>query len=206
MKKFNFLGLILSLGIFIAPAFLFGKPKINWVFDPDSDISGITRDSSERDLDKIFGSSNVKRYDVDIGEGRTAPGDIIYPGTENYMLITWYQKYSRPERIEIRGMKSMWRTREGLRVGMSIGELERMNRGKFSFSGFGGDNVGKLKSWEYGKMEQKYPKLEMEFAPMNQQGATIEEFLTVKGDKKVFSNNDVIRRMDVKVSCIRIIW
>src|SRR5438067_260230 len=118
MRKFSFFGFILSLVIFIRPVFSFEKSKINWVFDPDSNIGGITRDSTEADLDKLFGRSNVKRYDVDIGEGRTVPGDIIFPGTENFMLITWAHKYSQPERIEIHGMNSRWETKEGIRVGM----------------------------------------------------------------------------------------
>ena len=91
------------------------------------------------DLVKIYTAAYVKLGKITAAEGQEQPGAIIFQGTANELQVGFTEDGQKIEFVRIVG--AAWATNEGLRVGTTLAELERINGGPFQFSGFG---------WDYG--------------------------------------------------------
>ena len=91
------------------------------------------------DLVKIYTAVYVKLGKIHAAEGQEQPGAIVFQGTANELQVGFTEDGQKIEFVRIVG--AAWTTKEGLRVGTTLGELERINGGPFQFSGFG---------WDYG--------------------------------------------------------
>jgi hypothetical protein len=91
------------------------------------------------DLVKIYTAAYVKLGKIHAAEGQEQPGAIIFQGTANELQVGFTEDGQKIEFVRIVG--AAWATKEGLRVGTTLAELERLNGGPFQFSGFG---------WDYG--------------------------------------------------------
>jgi len=92
------------------------------------------------DLAKIYGTGNVSYEKVHLAEGEYRPGAFIYRGTANALQVGFTADGKTIEFIRIEGKS--WRSKEGIRIGTTLAELERINGGAFKFLGFGWDNGG----------------------------------------------------------------
>ena len=102
-------------------------------------VGAIVKGTKPEDLAKIYGAGNVKLGNIAAGEGQEQPGAIIYQGSPSELQVGFTEDGTRIEFVRIVG--KAWATKEGLRIGTRLAELERLNGGPFQFSGFG---------WDYG--------------------------------------------------------
>ena len=103
-------------------------------------VGAIVKGSTKpEDLVKIYTAAYVKLGKIHAAEGAEQPGAILFQGTSNELQVGFTEDGKRIEFVRIIG--AAWSTKEGLRVGTTLAELERINGGPFQFSGFG---------WDYG--------------------------------------------------------
>ena len=112
--------------------------QTSYTIIPGVRVGPITKRTSEADLKRIYGKGNVKDTEVGLGEGETVPGTVLFPDDPKRMIeIVWKdQKRKRsPESIHFYGEKKLWKTSEGIGLGTSLKELERLNGRGFELAG-----------------------------------------------------------------------
>jgi hypothetical protein len=92
------------------------------------------------ELARIYGAGNVGYEKVHLAEGEHRAGAYIYRGTAAELQVGFTEDGKKIEFIRIRGKG--WKSKEGIRIGTTLAELERVNGGPFKFLGFGWDNGG----------------------------------------------------------------
>lgn len=122
-------------------------------------------DASAASLAKQFGARNVVNSDIDVGEGLTEPGAIIF-GTSSMdrVEVLWLEPEAarRLRRVSVRQPTtsrpaSQWRTSGGLALGTHLRDVERLNGRVFQLAGFGWDYGGTVMSWAGGKFDTDQP-------------------------------------------------
>ena len=129
--------------------FAFGQNiKNDWIIIPGVRVGPITAKTSEKELEKIFGFTNVYKDSrntwAEVGEeGQSDIVTYVFKDTKNEICIFWKDKtYSKVSSIDFRNENSNWHLEGGLRVGSTIDELKTYNQGEFYFFGFGWDLGG----------------------------------------------------------------
>ena len=63
---------------------------VDWLIVPGEHIGAITRTSSEAELRRIYGDDNVTEAEVEIGEGETETGTVLFDkDPERRIQILW---------------------------------------------------------------------------------------------------------------------
>jgi hypothetical protein len=93
----------------------------------------------------------IVRQDVATAEGMTEPGAVLFPAVPQRRLeIIWRE---REVLVTLRDKNSFWKTTEGVGVGNTLKQLERLNGRSFTMTGFGWDYAGTVTSWRNGKLQ-----------------------------------------------------
>ena len=126
-----------------------------WVFEPGVRFGPLDATASESDLVAAYGAAAVRAAEVPLGEGETAPGTEVF-GTDSLLrfLVTWLDTLERrgPDRVELTGDSTLWRSGAGVTLGLPLARLEEINGGPFTLLGFGWDYGGTVSSWDGGKL------------------------------------------------------
>ncbi len=96
------------------------------------------KDSSHARLVEAFGAANVVFEDIGGPEGESRLGTDVFAGDpQRRFTIVWKDEGARrnPDTVEFR-IGSGWRTRDGVRIGLELAEVERLNGKPFSMWGF----------------------------------------------------------------------
>ena len=88
-----------------------------------------------------FGYEAVKLCKLDGAEGEQIDGAKLWEGTERELEILFNPESSRHEIWTLRIIGKAWKFQNGLKFGMSIAEVEKLNGAPFTVSGF---------DWDYG--------------------------------------------------------
>lgn len=172
----------------------------NWIIDPASSVGGITPKFSKADVIELFGEENIERYEISIGEGDVAEGTRIYTGTNDEFLIEWNEETNTPVRITIEKSGTKWKTQEGITIGTTLDQLEKINGKPFMVTGFGWDYEGRSVSWENGTLPTA---LQLDF---EHKELSPSEESQVAGDRLFSSNHPVIKKKELKVRALYIRW
>ena len=123
-------------------------------------------DATEEALKAQFGADNIVHKDVGGPEGSELFATVVNEKTpETSFTVVWAddEKRANPQTIMINAIwddegklkgAPVYATDEGLKVGMSIEEVEKINGKPFKLSGFGWDYGGSPQSFEGGKLQQ----------------------------------------------------
>ena len=119
------------------------------LLSPDR-VGAVHRGGSEAELQRTFGPDRVHDHLVQVGEGFVCRGTKIdFPGGDS-LEVTWLDANSRTTPDNVRVLGKRWATREGLRLGSTLQDLEKMNGDPFKLSGFGWDYGGTVGTWNGG--------------------------------------------------------
>ena len=160
--------------------------------------------TSEADLRRRHGSSVVEHTRIDLGEGETAPGTVIYPADSlRRAEIIWQDTVARrrPGRIILRGTQSKWQVSQGISLGTSLQELEHLNGRPFTLAGFGWDYAGVITDWNGGALDTELSRVKLYLDP----GAAQYEsapYSQVLGDRDYSSSLTAMQQLDPRVSQI----
>ncbi len=165
--------------------------------------------TSEKSLIGYFGAKNVKRQKVQLGEGETADGTVIYPNdAKRRASFVWKNTKKRDlaETIYVCDTPSLWRLPNQITTGTSLIELEKMNGKPFKMSGFDWDYGGNVLSWNGGKLESALK------SKSGKVSATLQLVPTSKhypdeliGDREILSSNANMRKLNPTVGTVNIL-
>lgn len=159
----------------------------------------MTVSGSEEDLKEAYGAANVSTSSIELGEGETAVGTILFPDDPLGRLeILWQDSDSRqrPARIILRGSRSLWTLPGGVTLGTRLQELERLNGRPFQLAGFAWDYEGVVLSWLGGTLERDLgPDVKVYLAPAPEDRA-LDAYSQVLGDRPYSSALPQMQRLD----------
>jgi hypothetical protein len=117
-----------------------------------------TSSASLTQLQSVFGASNIAAGSVPLGdvEGEVLPASVLFPNDPTRRIaVVWRDTLNkRSPRFVYLDRPSEWRTPEGITIGTSLIELERLNNKPFQLAGFAFDEAGAVISWEGGRLER----------------------------------------------------
>jgi hypothetical protein len=111
------------------------------------------KDSSHLKLAMTFDSKNIAFTDVD-ANGTKVPASVLYPKDPKRRLEVWWANpASRSDTylIVING-KSDWVAPGGLRLGLNLAQLEKLNHKPFKLKGFDKDGNATVSDWDDGAL------------------------------------------------------
>jgi len=108
-------------------------------------------------LQSAVGSHDVTVDSVPLGatEGDMLPATVFFPSVPSRRIeVVW--RGGEPERgpryVRLRGQPTDWRTKDGVSIGTSLRQLERLNGRPFHLAGFGTDAGVTVTSWDGGRL------------------------------------------------------
>jgi len=159
------------------------------------------KNSSHIKLAQIFGVQNVTYTEVDGPKNSKLPATVLYPkDPKRHLEVLWNNPAGRADTsvVVITG-QSTWTGPKGLRLGLPIAALEKLNGKPFPIAGFDQDNAGQALDWQGGALE-KVPggcKLGLSVAPDAKASA---EAKGAAAGKSLMSNDAVVRAVNPKVA------
>lgn len=162
----------------------------------------LTAESSEAELRQRYGDTAVTTTRIQIGEGETVLGTVLYEGDSlRRAEIMWHDtlKLRRPSRVVLRGKQSRWQVGPGISLGTSLQELERVNGRSFTLAGFGWDYGGVITDWEGGALDTALAgiKLYLDPDPSLYESA---DYSKVLGDRDYSSATPPMQQLQPRVA------
>ncbi|HVP55942.1 MAG TPA: hypothetical protein VMU45_13200 [Candidatus Eisenbacteria bacterium] len=130
--------------------------KNDWLIVPGQRVGPVTAATTRADLDALFGKENVQERNLDISEGPEV-ATVVFPGDASASLaVTWDREHVSTIHIcyATQTGPCRWRTASGVRIGLPIRELEKLNGKAFKMAGYGFDGQGTVTSWRNGLLEE----------------------------------------------------
>ena len=140
------------IALLAAPAL---AQKNDWLIVPGQRVGPITEATTRTELDTLFGKENIRDGTF---EGGDVPevATVVWGGDSSTALaITWDRE--RPAAIHMcvgtEAGPCRWHTASGIRLGMPVRELEKVNGKAFQIAGIG-LGQGRVVSWRKGSLEE----------------------------------------------------
>jgi hypothetical protein len=107
----------------------------------------------------VFGKADVAWRKVDGAEGEKIPATVIFGDHPDRRLeLFWADEKARRGLASLRlSEKSAWIAPNGLKIGMSLAAVEKLNGRPFALSGFDWDYGGSVVDWKGGTLDGKLP-------------------------------------------------
>ena len=168
---------------------------------------------SEAELKTKFPQSKVS-YDTIWGsEGMFAMGSYLDKGTPDEVQIMWADSAGRSDASSVainalyeaepsKMYSNKWRSKTGLKLGMTSSELEKLNGKPFLFSGFGWDYGGSVVDWQHGDLDEKFLGVTLTEGDGNHLSEA--EMDSVLGDRELKSDRAEVRKLEPKVAMISV--
>jgi len=112
------------------------------------------KDSSHLKLAMTYDSKNIAFTDVDSSNGTKVPASVLFPKDPKRRLEVWWANpaaRSDTYLIVING-KSDWSAPGGLRLGLNLAQLEKLNHKAFKLKGFDKDGTATVSDWDGGAL------------------------------------------------------
>jgi hypothetical protein len=178
-------------------------PASEWQIVPGR-AGPLSRESSEADLRQHYGASVVESTRIDIGEGETAAGTVLYPADSlRRVEIIWQDSVNRrrPARLILRGERTQWQLDRGISLGTNLQELERLNGRPFTLAGFGWDYAGVITDWKGGALDSTLAGIKLYLDPGPAQYES-KPYSQVLGDRDYSSSLPPMQQLNPRVATI----
>jgi hypothetical protein len=113
------------------------------------------KDSSHLKLATAYKPENIVFTEVDASEGKKLMATVLFPKDPKRRLEVWWENEtsrSGTYLIVING-QSTWSAPKGLKLGLQIAQLERLNGKPFKLKGFGSGSDASVSDWQGGALE-----------------------------------------------------
>jgi hypothetical protein len=113
-----------------------------------------SKDSSHLRLAMTFDTKNVTFTDVDSSAGTKVPASVLFAGDPKRRLEVWWANPAARNQtylIVING-KSTWTAPGGMKLGLSLAQLEKLNHKPFKIKGFDKDGTATVSDWDGGAL------------------------------------------------------
>ena len=164
----------------------------------------LTVESSAAALRRRYGDAAVTNARIQIGEGETVPGTVLFEGDSlRRAEIIWKDtvQLTRPARLVLRGNQSRWQVGPGISLGTTLQELDRLNGRPFTLAGFGWDYGGVVTDWSGGHLDSLLAgiKLYLDPGPEQKESAAYSKVL---GDRDYSSTAPPMQQLRPRVAQI----
>jgi hypothetical protein len=161
-------------------------------------------------LEKKFGKENVKKDAIiETGEGQFNASKI-FPDSEKEVEVYWKdgKDFKEIQDVMVRAkvaddgglaLKSLWVSREGLKLGMRLSEIVALNGKTFTMTGIGWDLGGTVVSWEGGKLDKKNVSVRFNDYSGNQGGLTEKEYSSITGEREFDTAHPAIKKLNPSI-------
>ena len=163
------------------------------------------KEASQAKFEKTLGANNVTFAEVDGPSATKLNATVLYPRDPKRRLeILWNAEETRSDTqvVAING-QSTWSAPKGVKLGMTLAALEKLNGKPFAMDGFKGENGGLVTSWNGGALE-KLPggcRVGVRFAPAANSPAPAAGAVDVlTSDKEFLSNAPAMKPLAPKIS------
>jgi hypothetical protein len=112
------------------------------------------KDSSHLKLAMTFETKNIAFADVDADGGAKVPATVLFPKDPKRRLEVWWSNpaaRSGVYLVVING-KSTWSAPGGMKLGLTLAQLEKLNGKPFKLKGFDKNGVATISDWDGGKL------------------------------------------------------
>ena len=112
------------------------------------------KDSSHLKLAMTFDAKNITFADVDAEGGTKVPASVLFPNDPKRRLEVWWSNPAERSGlylIDIHG-KSTWSAPGGMKLGLTLAQLEKLNQKPFKLKGFNKDGVATVSGWDGGAL------------------------------------------------------
>lgn len=120
-------------------------------------VGKITANMTEADLIAAFGKNNITTEKEIYANGDMPPfeGLTIFKGKADEVQIAWEEgkKGKKIGIIFMRNKGGQWHTKDGIKVGTTLADLNKLNGKSFTFGGLGWDLGGYISDWKKGKLQ-----------------------------------------------------
>lgn len=181
-----------------------GSIKIlnDWVFVPGKRVGTISRQTTEEKLVMLFGPDKIKRGKVKVPGNKEEACTFVFQGEPDEIAITWKDDTRTKIRaVYINNVGGKWHSQEGIKVGMPLADLAKVNETPITFSGFDWEYGGTISNWRKGNIE-KFTKYFYVVLNYNEAKSSKEYLSQMKGDKYIHSNGEAARHVDIQVKRI----
>jgi len=208
MKRRRFFLLMAAL----LPPFAHAQAN-DWLIVPGQRVGPISAATTRAQLDDLFGRENVHDGSFagpDVPEAATI---VLGEDPSAGLAVTWDRE--RPATIRIcfgsPAGPCKWRTASGIRIGLPIRELEKLNGKSFQLTGYGSLGAGVVTSWRHGQLEEDpsacghlevrlTPSAKVEERPLSKQENDL--LKQIEGAKPYSSNYIPLLELDPIVSAL----
>jgi len=164
------------------------------------------KDSDHAKLVAAFKPENVAFTDVDAGDGRKVKASVVFPKDPKRRLEVWWKDEAARSGIYlvVIGGQSIWTAPKGIRLGLQVPALEKLNGKPFTIKGFDKDGIAMAIDWQNGAFEQLPGNcgVRVFFRPDPKASATARN--AVSSDKEFASTDGVVRAVKPAISEILI--
>jgi hypothetical protein len=111
-----------------------------------------SKDSSHLKLAMTFDTRNVTFTDVDSSTGSKVPASVLFSTDPKRRLEVWWANAAARNQtylIVING-KSTWSAPGGMKLGLTLAQLEKLNHKPFKVKGFDKDGTAAVSDWDGG--------------------------------------------------------
>jgi len=132
------------------------QQKNDWLVVPGSRVGPITAATTRAELNTLFGKENVRDGSYEGGDAPEAATVVMGSDSSASLAVTWSNERVSSVYVcfQTKTGPCRWRTASGIRIGLPIRELERLNGKGFQMSGYGFNSGGAVKNWRKGALEQ----------------------------------------------------
>jgi len=189
--------------------------KNDWLIVPGQRVGPISATTTRADLDALFRKENVQERNLDISEGPEVATVVFGDEPSAALAVTWDREHVSTIHICFRTQTGpcRWRTASGIRIGLPMQELQKLNEKPFQVAGYGFDGQGAVTSWRHGQLEEDpsacghlvvrlTPAAELLGRSMSKEEASLLKQL--QGDKPYSSNYLPLLELNPIVSALEI--
>src|ERR1700722_5891012 len=164
-----------------------------------------SKDSSNLKLAMVFDSRNVSFEDVEVG-GTKVGASILFPKDAKPRLeIWWNNPASRSSTYLILiNKQSTWGAPGGLKLGLTLAELEKLNHKPFKLKGFDKDNTATVSDWDGGALSKIPGDCKSGVSLQPDPKASPDAAKELTADKEYSSSDPALREVKPKVTEILI--
>jgi len=164
-----------------------------------------SKDSSNLKLAMVFDSRNVSFEDVDVG-GTKISASVLFSKDPKRRLEIWWQNPAARSGlylILING-QSTWSGPGGLKLGLTLAELEKLNHKPFKLKGFDKDKTATVSDWDGGALSKIPGDCKSGVSLKPDAKASADAIAALAADKEYSSSDTAMRDVKPKVSEILI--
>jgi hypothetical protein len=164
------------------------------------------KDSNHLKLTTAFNSKNVTFTDVEATDGSKVPASVLFPNDPKRRLEVWWSDRATRSDIHLIVISghSTWTAADGMRLGQTLEQVEKLNHKPFKLKGFDKDRIATVSDWDGGALATLAggcnPGLSLRADPK----ASASAISALSADKEYSSSDPAIRAAKPTVSEILI--